>query len=185
MEAEGENPLFLDEDEEAVLLQTTINFQSTKKADHRNALYLSGSEDDLEDKLARAEKVINFLLFNILIGNKRIYPLTHINAVAPEIERLCDAIHKASRGLGKKKWDLTEEEIQKVVFSEYNYHRNEFKHLNDDHLKISYVLTEKQERRDLIGPILENYILSKGIKSPGAQTLYKIYNQIRKYNNRM
>ncbi|OQA91180.1 MAG: hypothetical protein BWY26_01114 [Elusimicrobia bacterium ADurb.Bin231] len=181
-----ENPFFLDEDEEAVILQTFTNFQA-KKEDYRSPLFMSGSDDDLEDKLARAERVINFLFLNILISNQRIYPLGIINAVAPEIERLYNAIRETQKKRGKKKIEsLKKEEIQNAVLSEYNNNQNEFKHINEEHLKkISYVFTERQARRDFIGPILERYILSKELKSPGAQKLYIIYNQMQKYINKI
>jgi len=186
MKPEGENLLFLDEDEEAVLLQTTVNFYSEKKADHRNALYLSGSEDDLVDKLARAERIINFLFFNILICHERIYPVAHINAVAPEIERLYDTIRKLAKRKGKHINELNNAaEIKKTVMAEYTNHKGEFKYINIDHLNnISFALTEHQERRDFIGPLLENYLKSKNLDSPGAQKLYKIYNQMQKHINR-
>lgn len=155
--------------------------------DHRNTLYLSGSDDDLEDKLARAERVINFLFLHIIISNQHFYPLAHINTAAPEIEILYAAIHELAERKKIRIKDLnSEKEVKEIVIAEYENNQNKFKHININHLnKISYALTKNQERRDFIGALLNAYIESKGLKSPGVQTLYKIYNQMQKYLNRV
>ncbi|MEI7637806.1 MAG: hypothetical protein WCJ37_10905 [Syntrophus sp. (in: bacteria)] len=186
LEQSEDNPFFLSEDEQAVLGQYILNFQSNHKADHISPLYLSGSEseDDFEDKLARADRIINFLLSNIMFCGQHIYPLALINDVVHEIERLYGAIQELADKKGKSIKDLKIKEMEKAVNSEFNNHNDEFKYINNNHLEIEYSTAKSQRRRDFIAPILIKYLESKGVTPPGIRDLFKVYCRMQKHLNK-
>lgn len=187
-----ENPFQLNKDEQDIVLQYSVNFISPSKADHKKPIFLSTAEEDWEDKLLRADKIIKFLFMNIMLAGEHVIPLGHMYEAAPEIERLYEAMQAHRKGIDidnitqskKKKAVCWETVYREAVYNEFNKHADEFQYIKAEHLKLSYNFQGGQVRRDFFGRMFLKYIGTTGLKSPGAQRLYKIYNKMKKYLNR-
>jgi hypothetical protein len=175
------NPFPVDEDEEIAIGQYVLNFFDDDKGGHPNPLFAVGPEDDLADRLERADNIIKYLVMLLIFSGEKIVPLRRIYEAAPEAERLYKAMKREATIKGVSIRGMSEKNRERAVREEYEGHKSDFKHLKEEHLRFSYNFQEGQEPRDFFGRMLEKYIESHDVKSPGSQSLYKIYNRMKKH----
>jgi hypothetical protein len=134
-------------------------------------------------------KIINFLVSSLYksgdvstlkksiatLKNSKIIKI--VKAVKPELERVYFAIREGGLFLQEPG---VEDRCQKAAIKLIQKKRSDFTILTEDDLseKNVYVFNDGQEKRDIIGKILQRIVLRVGSRSIGYQRLFRLYNEV-------
>lgn len=141
------------------------------------------------DSEEEVEKIINLLvsslyksedvstLENSIATQRDAKTIEIIKAVKPELEKVYSAIREVGPSPAGTE---PQDHCQKAAIKWFQQNRSAFKILKEDDLtdKKVYVFNEGQEKRDIIGKILQRIVRRSGLGSGNYQRLFRLYNKV-------
>ena len=149
--------------EKDIIIAMAVMKSWLKMTNEKGYLLKDVSSDEIEtyelwQRLQDADGAIQYLV-DFIIKHHSDFPLINIyNNKKDEIDSLYNAIIKTAKKHKKSISRLEPDQIEKIVYQEYDDNIQSFKYIKRDHLVINYEFTGGKEKRDFRDAIIRKMI---------------------------